>query len=229
MLEFFLALIVIMGIIMYAIWKKVQAEEEQKKKKLILMQAKRHLEIIDNSKDIINKSKNFSTIQSRFNVIFENIEKLKELAQLYPDISKPTPIEIETFYKNEKEKFITEFVLEEVDDIYQKAQKLSGVKTKTNTINKAILKIIEGIKELEKQENIEKLKNKEKELRTYIHKIKLDEFLEKAKKADFMGKKAKAIDAYKEALYFLKTDEIENSQQLDEIEEIERKIKELSE
>ena len=231
MLEFFIALIVvvvIVGLIIFGLWKKVQAEEEQKKKNAILLMAQRHLDIINNSKDIINKSKTFSTIVSRFNVIFENTEKLKEYALQYPDITEPTPDEMEVFFKNEKENFITSFLLEQADEIYQKAQGLSGAKTKINTINKALLKITEGKKEIERQENLDKLSNKEKELKLYIHKIQFDEYLDKAKKAEFMGKKAKAIDAYKELLYFLKTDEIDDIQQQEEIKEIEQKISELS-
>ena len=223
-----LLLITIIFLLYHASNKWVEKQKKEEAKKLSLMQANRSLQIIENSKDIINKSKNFSTIQSRFDVIFENIEKLKELAQLYPDITKPTPQEIEVFYRNEKETFISNFILEEVENIYKKATELSGVKTKINKINQAIVMIIDGKKELEKEESIDKLTNKEKELKLYVQKIQLDEFLDKAKKAEFMGKKAKAIDAYKEALYFLKTDKIDDELQQNEIKEIEEKIDKLS-
>lgn len=229
MVEFIVILIILVAVIIFGIWKKIEKEEKAKKKKVILAQANRNLQIIENSKDIINKSKNFNTILSRFNVIFENIERLKKLEEEYPDVTEPKPSEIEKFYLNEKEKFIKEFLLEEVEGSMKKARDIIGIKTKINIANKAIIKIIEGRKELKEEENMEELDEKEREIKVFVHKIQLDDFLEKAKKAEFMGQKIKALNFYKEALYFLQTEEIDDSLKKKMTDEIEAKISELSE
>ena len=228
MVEFIVILIILVAVIIFGIWKKIEKEEKEKKKKVILAQANRNLQIIENSKDIINKSKNFNTILSRFNVIFENIERLKKLEEEYPDVTEPKPSEIEKFYLNEKEKFIKEFLLEEVEGSMKKARDTIGIKTKINIANKAIIKIIEGRKELKEEENMEELDEKEREIKVFVHKIQLDDFLEKAKKAEFMGQKIKALNFCKEALYFLQTEEIDDSLKKKMTDEIEAKISELS-
>jgi len=228
MLEFIIILVIIVVLIIVGIWKKMEMEEKQKNKKLVLMQAKRCLQIIDDSKDIINKTKNFDTVLSRFNVIFKNIDRLKSFEEEYPDVTKPIPSEIEKFFLKEKEKFIKEFVLGEIEESMKKAESLTGTKTKINIVNKAIMKIIEARKELKEEENKKELDKKEKEIKTHIQNIQLDEFLEKAKKAEFMSQKSKTLNAYKEALYFLQTDEINDSLQKEKIDEIKAKILELS-
>ena len=67
----------------------------------------------------------------------------------------------------------------------------------------------------------------ELELKSLIHKTKLDKFLEAAKKAEFKGNKKKAIDQYQEALYFIRNDDVPDDQQGQYIEKIESKLKEL--
>jgi len=222
--------VAVVAAIIVGIWKKIEKEEKERKKKMIAIQVNQSLEIIENSKDIINKSKNFKTILHRYEVIFENIERLKKLQEKYPDedITEPKPTNIEKLYLEEKPKFIKEFVSKEADEIMTKAEEVTGIKTKINIANKAIMRIIEVKKEL-KEEDIEKLNEKEKEIKAFIHKIQLDEFLEKAKKMEFMGQKNKALNAYKEALYFLQTDEVDDSLQKEKIDEIKTKISELSE
>jgi len=229
MTEFIIILIVIVATIIFGIWKKVEKEEKQKKMKLIEMQVNRHLQIINDSTDIINKSKNFKTILHRFGVIFENIERLKKLQEEYPNenITKPKPLDIEKLYLEEKPKIIKEFISKEAGEIMMKAKEVTGIKAKINMANKTIVKIIEAKKEL-KEEDIEELNKKEKEIKAFVHTIQLDEFLEKAKKMEFMGQKNKALNAYKEALYFLQTDEIDDSLQKEKINEIKSKILELS-
>lgn len=64
-------------------------------------------------------------------------------------------------------------------------------------------------------------------VRKFLHETQLNAFLEEARKAEFKGNKKKALDQYKEALYFLRNDEIDDSLQAGKIKEIEKKISEL--
>lgn len=65
------------------------------------------------------------------------------------------------------------------------------------------------------------------DLEAAAHQLQLNTYIETAEKAEFKGSKKKAIDQYLEALYFLKTDDIDDKLQKDQIEEIETKIAEL--
>lgn len=75
--------------------------------------------------------------------------------------------------------------------------------------------------------NKSKLDEMEIKVRKFLHETQLNAFLEEARKAEFKGNKKKALDQYKEALYFLRNDEIDDSLQAGKIKEIEKKISEL--
>lgn len=61
-----------------------------------------------------------------------------------------------------------------------------------------------------------------------LNAAQLEELLEKAHKAEFKGQRAKALDAYRDALYFLQHDDIDDAQQRNWIELVEKKISEFS-
>ena len=73
-----------------------------------------------------------------------------------------------------------------------------------------------------------KLDQLEARVRRFSHETQLNAYLEAARKAEFKGQKKKALEQYKEALYFLKTDEIDDLSQAEEISKIEAKISELT-
>ncbi len=68
----------------------------------------------------------------------------------------------------------------------------------------------------------------EARVRRFSHQTQLNAYLEAARKAEFKGQKKKALDQYLEALYFLRSDEIDDSLQAEKISELEAKISELS-
>jgi hypothetical protein len=135
--------------------------------------AQRHVEIIEESKNIINKSKKLDTITHRFEVILNNIEKLKSLAKeyQYPDITNPPPGEIEAFYINEKDKFIKDFILEEIDKNIQKAKAVTRKSTKISLLDKSIMLICDGKDLVKNEDKIKELSNKENEIKDLINQI----------------------------------------------------------
>lgn len=68
----------------------------------------------------------------------------------------------------------------------------------------------------------------EDKLKALVHDKQLDSMLDAARKAEFKGQKAKAIDQYQEALYFITTDKVDDTDQQGQIAEIETKIAQLS-
>ena len=79
----FLGLLLVISLILFLIvlvgLELEKSKRKEAEKKLIAMQVNRNLEIIGESEKIINKSKNFKTILHRFEVIIENIERLKRI------------------------------------------------------------------------------------------------------------------------------------------------------
>jgi hypothetical protein len=56
------------------------------------------------------------------------------------------------------------------------------------------------------------LNNLENRIKAYTHKIQIKSFLDEADKAEFIGNMKKALDQYQEGLYFLKKDNIDDTQ-----------------
>jgi len=111
-----------------------------------------------------------------------------------------------------------------VEKLLNKAELATRIKTSLNNANSALLKVLEAKKEIN---NPSKLDDLEKRIRAYTHQIQLKSFLDAADKAEFKGNTKKALDQYQEALYFLKTDDIDDEVQQSEMMRIQTKIDEL--
>jgi len=186
------------------------------------------LRIIQDSQKIIEKSKNFKTRIGRIDTLLEHVQALKKYEDKNITTLEPKPSEVEkTFFKIRGE-LIFENIMEEIDNIINKAKLGLTPKTKMNEANKALIKINERRREIQEEDKINVIEEKYKEIKKFIHETKLNEFIEEAKKAEFKGQKPKAFDKYQEALYFLQTDEIDDSLQKEKIDELKAKISELT-
>ncbi|MBA7619399.1 hypothetical protein ES703_26738 [subsurface metagenome] len=178
------------------------------------------------NKKIADKSEMIGTRILNCDLLIEYAEELFEFEKKGIEVSDPKQSFIIEKFQEVKKHLKLDKVKEEVEKYLEKAKLATTIKTKINSANKALLKISDAKKKLDY--GIKTLKQMEIEVKYFIHKIKLDDFIEKAQKFEFKGNKKKALDQYQEALYFLKTDEINDSFQKGEIEEIEKKINELS-
>lgn len=184
--------------------------------------------IIEESQKLVEKSENFKTRIHRIDVISEHVQPLKEYEEKNISTITPLPSECEKYYIDLKNELIYENITSEIEKIMNKAKIALSAKTKMTEANKAVLKIIERKKELQDEDKINNLHKSEKEIKNFMHETQLNEFLEEAKKAEFKGQKSKALDKYQEALYFLQTDEVDDSLQKEKIDGIKSKISELS-
>ncbi len=186
------------------------------------------LRIIEDSQKLIEKSKNFNTRIGRIDTLLEHVQALKKYEDKNITTLTPPPSEIERACLEFRGELIFENIVEEIDKIMNKAKLGLSPKTKMGEANKALIKINERRREIQEKDKINMIEEKEKEIKTFIHETQLNEFIEEAKKAEFKGKKAKALDKYQEALYFLQNDEIDDSLQKEKIAEIKAKISELT-
>lgn len=192
---------------------------------IVLMDVQNKLRIINDSSRIIDESKNLKTKLSRCALIIQMATELLDYENKGIKVINPTPsVFIET-YKNNRDEIILESIKQAIERAISKTKLAVTTKTKINELNKVLLLIQENKDELMDSSKTDLL---EKELLEKKHKIQLDGFLEEAKKAAFKGQKKKALDQYKEALYFLKTDDIDDNLQKGYIKTINQKITELS-
>jgi hypothetical protein len=185
------------------------------------------LRIINDSVKIINKSKNLKTRLSRCDVIIETAERLlNEYENKGIKVIEPKASVFISEYKKARGKIILQSLKEDTDKLEYSFEIAGTPRAKINEINKVLLKIQDYKKEMQDHTQINEI---EKEINKFKQKAQLDFYLEDAKKAEFKGNKKKALDQYQEALYFLKTDNIEDDLQRDYINDINKKISELSE
>jgi len=125
---------------------------------VVIKCVERDLQIIDESKNIINKSKNIDTIIGRFTTIFTCINRIKEYDSKYRSLGLKPPIsDVEQFYKGEKERFITNHVIEQTNEIIINISSEVGNAKKVKIAKDAYIFIDKVKKELIEHENINKL------------------------------------------------------------------------
>jgi len=184
----------------------------------IYFDLQQRIRIIQDSQKLIEKSKNFNTRIGRIDTLLEHVQALKKYEDKNITTLELPPSEVEKAYLRIRSELIFEDINEEIDKIMNKAKLGLTPRTKMNEANKALVKINERRREIQEEDKITVIEKKEKEIKTFIHKTQLNEYIEEAKKAEFKGQKSKALDKYQEALYFL---------QKENIDELKTKISEL--
>jgi len=180
--------------------------------------------IIDDSVKLAREGKTFATRLSRCDLLLEHMEFLLQYEEKgIPTLSPPPSTAIVEF-KSYREELVLEEARKAVDKAKAKANVASTSTAKHNALGSGLLKAQEIMKNSSNPSAGQEI---ESELKSLMHKVKLDGFLDAARKAEFKGNKKKAIDQYQEALFFIRNDDIPDDRQSKEIEEIESKLKEL--
>jgi len=192
---------------------------------IVVMDIQQRVRIINDCIKLVNESKNMSTQLSRYDLLREHAQALLEYEHKGIPTVSPSPSQFLSEYTTNRDQIVLEGVTAEVEKALARAEIAATTRTSINEANKALLKIREGKKELNDKAKLDQL---EARIRHFSHEKQLNEYLEAAHKAEFKGKKKKALDQYQEALYFLRSDDIDDSLQAEKIGEIEAKISELS-
>ena len=190
----------------------------------LAIQVDQSVRIIKESNEIINKSKKTATRISRCETVLEIVERLRELEDKGIRTIDPPPSELHRIFTEERDDIFYNGTKSDVEKLLNKAELATTIKTSLNNANSALLKVLEAKKKIN---NPSKLDDLEKRIRAYTHQIQLKSFLDAADKAEFKGNTKKALDQYQEALYFLKTDDIDFEVQQSEMMRIQTKIDEL--
>jgi len=193
---------------------------------IVAMDVQQRVRIMVDSFNLVTNSKTFKTRLSRCELILEHARELKkyESAGIKMWDVEPPPSRIIESYQSTRDDLIIENLDAEIDKAVTKSELASSPKTAVNAINTCLLKIREARGLFN---DPDKVADREERLKKLAHKIQLSGHLDAAKKAEFKGQTKKAIDQYQEALYFLKNDDIDDSKQKKDIQEIEENLTRL--
>ena len=173
------------------------------------------MRIIQNSKVLGTQLHRFELIQEDLNVLCEYEEKgIAHGASKLLDT-------LDAF----REDVIANNIKAAVDSAIAKADAAPSAKQSMTAASKALLTINEGLQELPGNNELIACKHR---VNKYVSDAKLNSVLDSAKLAEFKGKTNRAIDLYKEALFHLNNIDDKDQWQLEQVAEIETRIKELS-
>lgn len=182
--------------------------------------------IVNESATLVDTSKKLETRLARCDLIIEHVSEMRKYEERGIPISDPPPSVVLSNTIKAKDEIVAEAMHEHARKARSKAETATTVRTKVSALSKALLTVREYMPRVSDMSSLETI---ERELKSAIHKTQLDSFMDAAQKAEFKGQVKKAIDQYQEALYFLKTDDIDDSLQQKSIQQIESKIQQLKE
>lgn len=111
--------------------------------------------MIEESKRIIQTSRNPAAISARFEVIRDHAEKLSALAEHYdlPDIPPSTPSDLKAFYHDEKDRVLHDRIMEQVAEAMAKAAEIPKRPGKITFLERGLILCLEG-KRTTRDENL---------------------------------------------------------------------------
>lgn len=183
------------------------------------------LRVINESMEIIKKSKNISTRLSRCDVVEQYAKDLKKYENLGIKVTSPLPSEILEWISQARHQIVLESAQEIFEKAKEKAETAANPKGKASQYTSALEKLLEYKKLVPSaSEEVDRIIS---DLKRLAHEATLEVYLDAARKAEFKGQVKKAVDQYLEALYFLRTDKIDDALQTDQIQQIEAKLQQL--
>jgi len=214
-----LVFIFIVAMVMVAI----KQHKESKRRKILALEnivIGRGTDIIRQSIDIANSSKNYSTKKSRIDVAIKTAQDLvldyphrQDCRMLLDDLEK---VRVEIYTNCVKEKIIK---------YTDKSNTSTNAATKINYATKALAEIEEGLRDHYVDNGA--MESIKKQLENYIHQVQGNDLKQKAERLEFKGNHAKAADAYMDVLFFLQHDNIDDKLQADEITTLQEKVEAL--
>jgi regulator of extracellular matrix RemA (YlzA/DUF370 family) len=133
--------------------------------------ARRHVQVIMESKKIIAQAKNPELIASRFDVIRDHAEKLNALAEHYnfPDLPDIKPQELKIFYRNKKDRILHDRIIEEIDEALAAAVAIPKRTGKITALEKGLILVLEGRQTMRDEALLNELEARDREIEDAIN------------------------------------------------------------
>lgn len=172
----------------------------------------------------INVSGNFVSKVQRCDTVIRHLISLEDYERRGIPIRDLSPSVLLAEYRQGRERILSTGLEKLVSEALTKAEVTISVNGKIREASKGLLKLQEFTGVVNSPGILEALTAK---IKTFIQTTQLNGYLEAAKKAEFKARYKRALDQYREALYFLNHVEIDDRLKTRNIPEIERKISEL--
>jgi len=192
---------------------------------LIKLDIQNHARIIQESVELVEKTKKLDTLISRLDLILMYVQQLIKYEEKgIPTLQSPPSQIYHAFLSN-----YDNLIIQKIEkDLEEKLKNLDIPSVSSRTNINQLSKILTQINDIEsKLHNPEIINPMRQKISSQINQIQLNSYLEDAEKAEFKGKKKIALDKYYEALYFLQHDKIDDSLHQSKILRIKSKIVEL--
>lgn len=187
----------------------------------IAIEASQRARVLLESDKIAQQTAKLDTAVSRYDLAIEHAQALERFERRDIETINPPPSSMLRTLRDRREALIASLLEKEVEAALQKVAVLRGTTAKVNALSNVLLRVQAYIGKVRSPQLLAAL---EKTLKDHIQATHLGAFLEAARKAEFKGETKKALDAYYDALYFLKHDDIDDARQAEHIQMIEQKI-----
>lgn len=187
----------------------------------VVMSVQSITKVINESLELIDNSKVFNTRMGRIDTATKLFNQLdEEYWSKGIRFFKPNPQTAIDKLEKEKLEIIEEEINKKVERHIEKAKRAKTIKTKISNADKALDELLKF-----KQEYAYENKDLESNINFFILKEQFDDFIEKAEKFEFKGNIKKAVEQYQEALFFLRGNDLPDSEQIKE--KINNKLKSI--
>jgi regulator of extracellular matrix RemA (YlzA/DUF370 family) len=152
-------------------------EAEKEKQRVAERTARRHVQVIEESKRIIAQAKNPEIIASRFDVIRDHAEKLNALAEHYDlsDLPEAKPQDLKAFYRNKKDQVLHDRIIEQIDEAMAEAETIPKRTSRITCLEKALLLALEGRRTIRDEALLKELEIRDQDIQEAIGRaLKLD-------------------------------------------------------
>jgi len=191
---------------------------------IVLFNISQIARVINDSIEIIKKSKKLDTKLSRLELIEEKYKDLLVYENAGINPSDKLPSEALKEIAGLRDDIIIEHFEEKLKELHPRIESEISSSRKVNLLTKLHSDFLKYKNLILLESNKIKAEKFERILKLLISKYEYEKILEKARKAEFKGQKKSALNAYYDALYYLKNNQIEDELEVDKIKFVKDKI-----
>lgn len=197
-----------------------ESEFQEKMQQGMMRDYNRSIDVLNQSIELAKNSKNFET---RKNNIAVAIEVVTRLLEDYPEETNLHEVLASCLIAQKD--IHMEALSANLQKCCDKANGMKSVSAKINNAGKALALLEEAKRDT--YVNTEQVDIWIQSMNEYISKVEYENMQHKAEKLEFKCQTDKALDAYQDMLFHLKTDCIDDEQQAEQFTTIQKKVEEL--
>jgi len=146
-------------------------KKKARQKQAALSRVRIYMAQINERLNICSVVKNVRSIETQFNMIFINLDKIMEIENQYPNIMSPTAGELKIQFVKTKDIRIRDYAIAEANLNIEKVKEISKQTSKINLLDKSILFLVEAREFIKSPEYDLDIDNKIAEIKIIIEQV----------------------------------------------------------